>query len=86
MIDTGLWERVYIRPGNGCARACGADPHDPYPGALLVKGVNLIERGDLLGLCGAQGCSGATPNPTANLRHQMTALLNAERSVPAGMA
>src|SRR5215831_16531698 len=35
---------------------------------------------------GAQGDSGATPNPTTNLRHQMTALLNADRSVPAGMA
>src|SRR5215468_10266326 len=34
----------------------------------------------------AQGDSGATPNPTTNLRHQMTALLNASRSVPAGMA
>jgi hypothetical protein len=33
----------------------------------------------------AQGDSGATPNPTTNLRHQMTALLKAERSVPAGM-
>jgi hypothetical protein len=33
----------------------------------------------------AQGDSGATPNPTTNLRHQMTALLNAERCVPVGM-
>ena len=33
-----------------------------------------------------QGDSGDTPNPTANLRHQMTALFNADRSVPAGMA
>src|SRR5262249_31388624 len=35
---------------------------------------------------GVQGDSWATPNPTTNLRHQMTALLNADRSVPAGMA
>jgi hypothetical protein len=33
-----------------------------------------------------QGDSGATPNPTVNRRHHMTALLNADRSVPAGMA
>jgi hypothetical protein len=40
--------------------------------------------GRVLGV--AQGDSGATPNPTTNLRHQMTALLKADRSVPAGMA
>ena len=48
-------------------------------GALkAVEGSGQDER--------AQGDSGATPNPTTNLRHQMTALLNADRSVPAGMA
>ncbi len=53
---------------------------------LLVKGVNLIGGGVICWVFErAQGDSGATPNPTANLRHQMTALLNADRSVPAGM-
>ena len=53
----------------------------------FARGINPLERPWGTGSSGrVQGCSGPTPNPTANLRHQMTALLNAERSVPAGMA
>src|SRR5690349_21185345 len=37
------------------------------------------------GIAGTAARSGATPNPTANRRHHMTALLHADRSVPAGM-
>ena len=52
----------------------------------FANGINTLERPGTGVFGRVQGCSGATPNPTANLRHHMTALSNGDRSVPTGMA